>query len=347
MNRKHAVRVAAALCVGAAVFSPGHALAQDSSSVSLYGLIDAAAGEFQNAGTKRVKALQSGAMSTSFIGFGGTEDLGSGLKAVFALEAFLRNDSGESGRFGGDAFFARAAYVGLKGALGTVTAGRNGTPLFVSTLLSNAFGDSFSFSPSIRQTFTPSPGMRPFFGDTAWNNSIAYGSPSWGGLKLNLLVNAGEGAPGSTGPNSSASLLYFGGPFAASLVWQQVKNSAFGTPPGWKSQDTVQLGGSYDFTVAKLYGQYAQIKTNAAVDTKTTLYGIGASVPVGAGKVLAQYGNAKATLGVGADATNKTFALGYDYNLSKRTDIYVVALNDRQTALSNGNTLAVGMRTRF
>ncbi len=349
MNKKRAIRAAAGVCVGVAAFTSAQAQTptQDVSKVSIYGLLDASVGQFQNAGTDRLKALQSGAMSTSFLGFGGAENLGDGLKAVFALEAFLRNDTGDSGRFGGDAFFARAAYVGLSGGFGSLTLGRNGTPLFVTTLLSNAFGDSFGFSPSIRQTFTPAPGMLPFFGDTAWNNSIAYGTPSWGGLKANLLVNAGEGTPGSTGPNTSASVLYFGGPFAASLAWQKVKNSAFGIPPGWQSQDTWQIGGSYDFTAAKLYAQYEQIKTSATVNTKTTVYNIGASVPIGAGKVLAQYGHAKADFGAGTDATNKTLSLGYDYNLSKRTDVYAVAMQDRQTTLSNGNTLAVGIRTQF
>jgi hypothetical protein len=74
---------------------------------------------------------------------------------TFALNSFLRADNGAAGRFNGDAFWARDAYVGLSGAFGTSLLGRNTTPLFVSTLLFNAFGDSFAFSPSIRQLFTP------------------------------------------------------------------------------------------------------------------------------------------------------------------------------------------------
>lgn len=83
------------------------------------------------------------------------------MSAVFALESFLRVDVGGAGRFPGDTFFARASHVGLKGSFGSVTLGRNGTPLFVTTLLTNAFGDSFGFSPSIRQLFIPSGGMLP------------------------------------------------------------------------------------------------------------------------------------------------------------------------------------------
>ncbi len=141
-------------------------------------------------------------------------------------------------------------------------------------------------------------------------------------------------------------MLYFGGPLTVTAAWQQVRNRAFGVPPGWESQDTLQLGASYDTGPVKLFAQYGQVKTAATLDTKTTLHGIGASVPVGNGRFLAQYGNAKADLGA-IDVTNKTLSLGYDYNLSKRTDVYAVLMNDRQTALSNGNTLAVGIRTQF
>ena len=129
----------ALLCAAAALAAPLAAKAQ--SNVSLYGLIDVSAGQFQTAGTAKLKKVDSGNMTTSFIGFQGKEDLGDGLSAIWKLEGFVRVDSGASGRFAGDTFFSRNAYVGLQGKLGTVTVGRNTTPLFVSTLIFNALGD--------------------------------------------------------------------------------------------------------------------------------------------------------------------------------------------------------------
>ena len=128
--------------------------AQAQSSVQAYGLIDVSAGQFQDPGAAKDKSVVSGKMTTSYFGFKGSEDLGGGMKANFAIESFLRADNGAAGRFNGDAFWARNAYVGLSGAMGSVTAGRNTTSLFVSTLIFNAFGDSFGFSPSIRHYFT-------------------------------------------------------------------------------------------------------------------------------------------------------------------------------------------------
>ncbi len=342
MIRSPALAAAIALGLGLA------SAAEAQSSVSLYGLMDMSAGRFQDAGTQKVWKADSGNMTTSFIGFKGTEDLGGGLKAQFQIEHFLRADVGAAGRFDGDAFWARNAFIGLQGAFGSTSLGRNTTPLFVSTLIFNAVGDSFAFSPSIRQVLTPntSLGMLPFFGDTGWSNSVAYNSPNYGGASFNLLANLGEGAAGATGKNLSGNMLYFGGPIAATAVWQQVKNGAFGTPAGWRSQDTWQFGGSYDLQVARLFAQYTRVKTKASANTDTRIYGFGATIPVGAGKVLAQYGSARADLGA-TETTNKTLTVGYDYNLSKNTDVYAILMNDKVTAASTGNTIAAGIRLRY
>ena len=322
-----------------------HAGAQAQSSVQLYGLLDMSAGSFQAPGTARVWRADSGGMTTSFLGFRGTEDLGGGLRAKFAINHFLRADSGAAGRFDGDAFWARDAYVGLSGAFGTSTLGRNTTPLFVSTLLFNAFGDSFAFSPSIRQLFTPV--VAPFYGDSGWNNSLAYASNENEGLTVNLIGALGEGAPNASGKNMGASLLYFNGPLGATAAWQKVRNGTFAAPAGWGGQTTWQLGLSYDLTAAKLFGQYTEIETNAAQKYKIKLWSLGAAVPVGsAGKLLAQFGSSRVQ-GLPGGLTHETLSLGYDHMLSKRTDAYAVFMRERVSGLGSGNSAAAGVRLRF
>lgn len=149
----------------------------------------------------------------------------------------------------------------------------------------------------------------------------------------------------TTGKNFGGNVLYFAGPLVTTAAYQQVKNGAFGTPAGWRSQDTWQIGASYDFTLVKLFGQYSRVKTNAALDTETKLTSVGASVPIDLGKVLLQYGNAHADFGV-PEVTNKTLTLGCDYNLSKNTDVYAVWMHDKLTAKTAGNTVATGIRQR-
>ena len=339
------VSFAKAFNLSAATLALGFsAAASAQSNVSIYGLLDMSVGQFQNSGAPKVWKAENGNMSTSYLGFRGTEDLGGGLKAKFAFEHFLRADAGGAGRFNGDAFWARSAYVGLQGEFGSTVIGRNTTPLFISTLIFNAFGDSFGFAPSIRQYF-----LGAIVGDTGWNNSIAYSSPNFGGASINLLGNLGEGAAGAKGKNLGANVLYFAGPFAGTLAWQQVKNGVSPFPPtplGTTTQDTIQAGVSYDLGTVKLFGQLGNVKTKAASDVKTNLTQFGASAPIGGGKVLASYGTAKRTVGP-ASSTNKTLSLGYDYTLSKSTDVYGVFMNDKTTGLSSGTTLAAGIRMKF
>jgi predicted porin len=328
-------------------------VAHAQSSVSAYGLIDLSAGSFQTAGGLKVKRLDSGNMSTSYLGFKGSEDLGGGLRAGFQLESFINVDSGNAGRVTGvDAFWARNANVSLSGGFGTIKLGRQGPPLFVSTLLFNAFGDSFGFSPAIRQWYS-APYGTPLVGDSGWNNAIGYSIPSIGGLSATVLIAAGEGAATSKGKNVGANVLYFAGPVALTAAWQDVKSQgvlgqSIATFPGFASQTSYQVGGSFDAGVVKLFAQYGKIKTDATKDVTTTNYNVGAKVPMGAGALMAQYGSSTiATQGAASDKKSQIASFGYDYFLSKRTDVYAVLMLDKFTAVSNGTTYAVGVKHTF
>ena len=104
--------IAAAACVAAA--APAHA----QSSVSLYGQVDEWIGATKFPGGDRAWNVSGGGMSTSYWGMHGAEDLGGGYKAIFTLESFFRAQNGQYGRFTGDTFFARNAYVGISSPYG-------------------------------------------------------------------------------------------------------------------------------------------------------------------------------------------------------------------------------------
>jgi predicted porin len=319
--------------------------AQAQSSVQLYGLVDMSAGRFQDPGVASRSGVENGSMTTSYWGLRGKEDLGSGLSAVFALEAFFRADTGAQGRFNGDTFFARNSYVGLSSdQLGTVTLGRNTTLLFVSTIVFNAFGDSYGFSPSVRHVFLPNALTAPVTGDSGWNDSVLYTTPSFGGLKGSVLYAASEKVGGR---NVSAGLSYGTGPFAATAVFQDAKKD-ISTALAVNDTRTWQVGASYDFGVVKLFAQHTQAENRSlAGEPKSKLTDISAAIPVGNGKILAAYGllNRPDT-----DNDRKTFSLGYDHFLSKRTDVYAVAMRDKDEAVAtrqSATSVAVGIRHRF
>ena len=304
--------------------------AQAQNNVQIYGLLDLSAGRTQAPGGTATKGVDSGKMTTSYFGIKGGEDLGGGINATFAIEHFLRADTGAAGRFDGDTFWARNAYVGLNGGFGGVTLGRNTTSLFVQTLIFNAFGDAFGFSPSIRHYFTSGTTT----GDTGWSDSVKYTSPKFGGATATLHMALGEN---NGGRNTGASLLYFGGPIAAGFAWQKVEKG--GTVA---DTDSWQLAGSYNFAAAKVFAQYG------SVDNKTSgndykITGLGVSVPAGAGKALVQWGHISPKTG----ASRTTISLGYDHNLSKRTDLYAVYMSYKLSGLSTGSNYGVGIRHRF
>ena len=326
LGRLPACRLAvlAALALGAT----GGAQAQ--SNVTLYGLIDLSVGSFQSPGGVSKQGVDSGNMSTSYWGLKGSEDLGDGLRANFVMEAFMRSDAGQTGRFDGDPFWARTSSVGLSNRFGAINLGRNTTSLFVQTLLFNAFGDSFGFSPSIRHYFTSGTTS----GDTGWADSVKYNSPSLGGFSFSAHGALGEA---NGGRNHGLSALYFGGPLALGASWQEVEKGA--TVP---DTTTWQLSGSYDFKVVKFYAQYGEVDNDNTLNSYA-ISGVGGEMTLGAGKLLAQYSQVSPDVG----ANRKTASLGYDHFLSKRTDLYAVYMQDRQGGLSNGDSYAAGIRHRF
>ncbi|WP_198969253.1 porin [Xylophilus sp. ASV27] len=323
----------------ASLLACGVAHAQASGSgVQVYGVIDAAVGSFKDAGGARSSQLSSGNMTTNFFGFKGREDLGGGLYASFTLESYFRGDTGAAGRYNGDGFFSRASNLGLGGQWGQVSLGRVGTPLFLHTLVYNPFGGSFAFSPAIRNTFQSTGRVA---GDSAWNNALGYRTPNLHGFTGTLLYGLKESA---RGPNASAALQYTGKAVSIGLVGQKVE-----VPFTSGDQTAWQWGGSYDFGPAKVYGQYHRVRTSgtatAAADTRDGIAQLGVSVPAGAGHLLASWSQARTS---GALHIERTFAtVGYDYRLSRRTDVYAMLMGDRRTAVSSGSTFALGIRHAF
>lgn len=357
---KPALKLAA---IAATLFS-GAAMAQ--SSVTLYGQADMFVGGVKAVGTgERAFKADSGGMQTSYWGIKGSEDLGMGTKAIFDLNGFFRTDSGSMGRFNGDSMFSRNAFVGLQNdRYGSLKLGRNTTPYFVSTILFNPLVDSYVFSPMIFHTYFPTasgavydPGI---IGDSGWNNSLVYSTPNFGGLTANVIYAFGESAGNNSKNKWGGNLTYFSGNLAATVAFQQVK---FDSAPfdltnqttnanltGFTKQSAVQAGVTYDFKIVKAFLQGQYIKTDVNANTFGDIKHIdgqaGVSVPVGAGNVLASYAYGRVLNEVSSIKRN-TFALAYDYNLSKRTDVYAAYYYDKVSGIEHGDSFGVGVRHKF
>ncbi|RXV65362.1 porin [Burkholderia stabilis] len=334
---KWAVMLGMSICAG---------IAHGQSSVSLYGLADAFVGEVHPAGAAgNAWQVGSGGMTTSYWGMSGTEDLGGGMKAVFTLESFYRINGGQAGSFPGQSFFGRNAFVGLSGHFGELTLGRNTAPLFVSTLLFNPFGNSFVFSPIVVHSFLGSAmGAASLQSDTAIDNSLLYQTPEVAGLSGSVLYS-NAGAAGHAGQaNYSANVLYFAGPFSATAAVQSLHTASLFLN-GATAQTAWMVGGAYRLRVVKLFAQYERVDNNNHVTDDTAQ--LGASVRIGLGSVLMSWAGTRRRPSVGDHLRWSTFALGYDYPLSKRTDVYAAWRYDTITGVSTGNSVGAGMRVKF
>ncbi len=341
MKKSLLALVAALACAGAA-----HA----QSTVQVTGLMDVYAGSMRMAGSAdRTTTVGSGGMTTSWLGFVGKEDLGNGLKAEFALTSFLRADVGNYGRFDGDPTFSRDANIALSGGFGTLRLGRSMAPNFLPTILANPFGDSFTVSPLVLHAniFTPAWGpdnlTTPV--DTGWSNQVTYSTPSMGGLQANLHYQFGEQAGQSSKGNVGVNVMYDGGPLTLLGFYEhaEIDNQL---APMLATKTDWMLGGSYDFNVVKAYATYGQAEVDATNFEGRTL-SLGLEMPVlnKAGAVKAAMARTKVEGTF--NATRTTASLGYDHFLSKRTDLYAVAMHDKITDLKSGTSLIVGMRHRF
>lgn len=315
-----------------------------SGQVSIYGLVDAYVGSMRRSGAQRTSAVNSGGMNTSFWGLRGQEDLGGGLQAFFTLESFFQVDAGSAGRNSTDPYFSRNALVGLRHAdYGALSLGRQTNPLYAVTSAFNPFGGSLQLSPLMLQTWSPNYN-RQVLGDSVWDNAVQYASPRWGGLRGQLVYALGEQAGNSGARNLGLTLQYNQGPWAAALSAQKVRVGP-GLTATVDRQSTVMAGLSYDFGVVQVYGSAYRART-PALQSRLDSSQLGVAVPWQGGKWLASVAHARVNDGA-LRPGRTTAAVGYDYPLSRRTDVYAVVLRDRLPGANGATSVAGGVRHLF
>ena len=336
----------------------GSALAAD---VQLYGIVDTGL-LYSHVDADRADIdatdsfqMKSGMASGSRFGLKGTEDLGNGLTVGFVLEKGFDSDTGaDSG-----VFFDRESSLFLEGGFGKVAFGQmgslnSGKSSWAKYGMISAFGTSFTDYSAQAGSFAVGAG--------SWDNMISYQTPTFAGFTVYAqyaMGNAGKGVENESSSDRYYALgaTYANGPLNLYLAVDSI-NYASVTPtdqgytnvPNVDDSLTVTLGGNFDFEVVKLFAgaqYFDEIETKklkGLIGTDGVLgptfaskmegWGIGVSalIPAGPGAVLvgAGYMDAQA-----ADSDSTDFdsdemqrwvvSAGYDYVLSKRTDIYVAA----------------------
>ena len=298
-------------------------VASAQSSVTLYGTVDLSAKYVKNDGSVKRYSLSQDGINSSQLGFKGTEDLGGGLKAGFVLLAGVNADTGSANT----QFWNRRATVSLWGNFGEVRLGRDYTPTFWNNTIFDAFGtNGLGDSSHVQQL-----GVGTF---VRANNSIGYFLPSGiGGVYGQVMAAASEGASGPTvngtanvganpGRYVGGRVGWAGGPIdvAAAFASQRLDNT-----PTQPNQKTYNVGASYDLGVVKLMGYFDRDTLSfGATDLKENRGSFSAVVPIGQSEIHAGYSLSKLN-NSGTTTKIDQFALGYVYNLSKRTALYTTA----------------------
>jgi len=307
----------------------GAAAAQ--TNVTIYGVADAGISRFDN-GVASATRVDSGIQSGSRIGFRGTEDLGGGLSAIFTLENGFNIDDGNLGQ--GGRLFGRQAFVGLNStSLGALKFGRQYNPIRPAVESIDPF--ALGLAGNASNVFN-------VYGDRT-DNTINYTTANLSGFTGQLAYSLGEIAgSNSIGRSIGASVGYNAGPLNVVFAYHDQNLVAAGADNG--NSKTSLLGATYAFGVAKLHAAFARNKGESAIGATTIDRDealLGVTVPVGPGNFLASWIRRSDDIGANRDADQ--VALGYTYDLSKRTNLYTsYARTKNESAASLGGAAAAG-----
>jgi len=329
-------------------------VAHAQSSVTLYGVIDESLTFVHNANPAgnnqwSLGNSSAGDLAGSRWGVKGQEALGNGLSAIFQLENGFDPSNGTNQQGGRE--FGRQAFVGLSSdKYGTLTLGRQYDP--VVDLVQGITADNYFGS-----TFATAGDVDNYDNSSRTSNAVKYLSANYAGFQFEGMYAFG-GVAGSTGSGQtwSVAAAYNNGPLGVAAGYFVADNNNGVRPVtaasnGWSSGAT--SGGTFDgslinlgygtaksINVARFAAQYvvgpftlgagysnAQYKSDAfsafnSTEKFNTGQGFVAYQATPALLVGAGYSYTKSS--GDTSATYHQVSLGADYNLSKRTDVYLV-----------------------
>lgn len=248
------------------------------------------------------------------------------------------------------ALFDRTAMVGMITPVGAILLGRQYTPAYEIGAISDTFetgtvGGWGGITTGTSALYTPGVAIRA-------NNAIQYRMQMPNGLGVSLMYSPEDRGTGSLGVSNrfvGGNVRYHANGFNVGIGYNR-EDDAFGA----RSLRTGVVGGSYTMGNMKFFAGYMSMKndnpsigfaltptitaalgaagaalapsvigtinTNARLDAKSV--SLGMHYTLGAGRLMGAVGHTKNDLSADSDVT--LISLGYEHNLSKRTNVYLV-----------------------
>jgi len=354
------------LALAAAVFAAvaaAPAMAQSTTSVTLFGIADAAyVNQTNRVATGAGRAIQSGAWQASRWGIRGSEDLGGGVKAVFDIASTIALDTGTQAS--SSRLFDRNAYVGLSSAdYGTLMIGRQVTTLTEALWVTDPLkANNGATNMNVRYGYLAGPGnpIANTFGTGAalannsldrQDNAAKYVYKASNGLIGMGYYAFGESTTASASANRSAGLLagYDGSALQVRAAYAQFKDATGAKLDAWT------VGGVYKLDALKFKATWSQNKIDGQTatyqdqKTKVGSAGVTYSYSPSLDLTLAYYRGTRGFDNVATDQKAQKFYFVPEYYLSKRTWLYGIAdyerFNASGAALDNGTALKAGVRS--
>lgn len=334
-----------AVMVGLAIQGFGCA-AHAQSSVTLFGVIDAVI-DISKQGNGLLVREQSGGTMGSRWGLQGSEDLGGGWSTIFTLEDGFGINNGAIQQ--GGVFFGRQAWVGIKGAPGAFTAGRQYSPEFWAFSSNDAFNGGLAGGlPNIFRVLpngSQADLLNAYAVTARTNNSLVYTSPNLYGFTVRAMYAFG-GIAGSMrdGSTMSVGVNYSGGGLAVNAGYlKSVSTTGSGELIAWSA------GVNYTFGPARVFVAYTR-DTDTAGDIAATKPGQRVQFSlanIGLQYQITPYLQAIAQVthvvdtsdGLAATQNAYVEAVGMNYSLSKRTSFYA---SYGQVQNKHGSTYSLG-----
>lgn len=317
------------LALTAMMTAPALAMAQ--SSTTMYGIADVSVR--RTAGMTAANApspasttsVASGVNNTSRLGFRGREALGGGLYALFHFETGLNLDTGSTAN--ANKFFDRAAIVGLGGAWGQLSAGRQTNLLADAINPVDPVGMRFAaFNPNIATAALSNHGLGAEYGSAGsssgsyrLDNALKY-TGRFGPVTARAMYSFGENA-GRTSAQSSvgAGLAYAAEGWTVSGAYQRFQTAAN------LHLDAATLGAAYQWGSVRLALNTARSEgdTSATARTVQRVHSAGAtwSVTPAVELTTALYRLDRERTSTQANGYTRAIVFA-EYKLSRRTKLY-------------------------
>jgi predicted porin len=325
------------IAVATALIAPAAAMAD----TTLYGKLHVSGGQVKTTTggvTTKNNVVES---NVSRFGVKGSSALDNGLSATYGLEYGIDLDGDQSRTLS-----ARNTFVGVKGGFGEVRVGRHDTPAKLATAGLDEFADTYADMSNIIATDAHRvDNAVAYIGKVGPVGVAVAHSTALGVLPAEAVGLTGAsidaGTNDATGKKNDANTMmvnYGNGPYYAGLGYTAIQNTAKFTNLGlgWKAEAGHNVG------------LVVERQDNANTTSDNTNVYLAGGYKLGNTTLKAGYGESK-TKNAGKE---KQSTLGVDYSLGKKTSVYGLLNEDKNTAhVLNGkdktSAAVVGLVTEF